>query len=178
MRGRLAILGSSYRTRELRLCYLNIETRVIDAGLARFEHLLKQIGTVRIDPVSSLDDKNLFPCDLLIIAAGHLPEEDFHKWLSGLTDRIKRQNAIWIPSLIVAPISFTTLADDIMPFAIDENWYFDVIDPDHLDSLPMRVANLLRIHDHLHELSRYEKSLADLQADVRQMQQKLEGDVD
>ena len=65
-----------------------------------------------------------------------------------------------------------------MPFAIDENWYFDVIDPDHLDSLPMRVANLLRIHDHLHELSRYEKSLADLQADVRQMQQKLEGDVD
>lgn len=164
----------SFRNRALRICYYNAETRIVDAGLARFESLLKQMGTIQVEAIASLDDPQLGPSDLLIVAASHLLEEDFLKWLQGLAKRMVRQNNIWVPCLIVADVPFSDLADEVLPFAIAENWYFDVMAPDHIESLPIRVANLLRIHDHLHELGRYEKTLNQLSDQVESLRAQLE----
>ena len=53
------------------------------------------------------------------------------------------------------------------------NWYFDIVASDQLDSLPIRVANLLRIHDHLHELHRYSAALSSLTAQTEALKQEL-----
>ena len=53
------------------------------------------------------------------------------------------------------------------------NWYFDIIHPDHLTSLPVRIANLLRIHDHLAELHRYEAELGRMQQNIRMIEAEL-----
>jgi hypothetical protein len=61
----------------------------------------------------------------------------------------------------------------LMEHAIKSNWYFDVVRPEHLDSLPVRVANLLRIHDHFHELRRNSETLDRLQDRVNMLEHEV-----
>ena len=61
-----------------------------------------------------------------------------------------------------------------MLVAAGMNWYFDILSMEHIDSMPIRVANLLRIHDHLHELERYQNTLATLNHRVDQLTLDLE----
>jgi hypothetical protein len=63
---------------------------------------------------------------------------------------------------------------EVLEQTLNSNWYFDLLHPDHLSSLPVRVANLLRMHDHLHELLRYEKELKRMQADIGRIEAELQ----
>ena len=40
-------------------------------------------------------------------------------------------------------------------------------------TLPIRVANLLRIHDHLHELKRYSAALDDITVKVKMLESQM-----
>ena len=75
-------------------------------------------------------------------------------------------------ALIINKAHNLDLAIDIFEH-IQSNWYYDFINPSHLGSLSIRIANLIKIHDHLHELSRYEKELTSLQKQTDQLQQVL-----
>jgi hypothetical protein len=150
-----------FPNRTLRLSYWNIEKRVVDSERLSLETHLRQLGEVKITPVDGLDAPGAMPCDLLIVAAQILASQDFPTWLTGLSQRIQRQGHIWTPALILADIPFAVLRG-ILPVAVRDNWYFDILAPQHIESLPIRVANLLRIHDHLHELRRYGDVVDDL----------------
>jgi len=162
-----------YHQRDLRICYFNTESRILDKNKMILESRLKKLGNVDIIDVSSLEDTSLRPCDLLLVEASQIPEEEFYKWLSGFGKRLVSQGDIWIPALIISDTPFEIL-NSMMPEAIDLNWYFDILDPDHIDSLPIRVTNLLRIHDHLHEVGRYKKTLDGLNASVESLSSELD----
>ena len=161
-----------FPARSLRVCYWNVEKRIVDAERMSLERHLARLGDVRVDSIAALDASDALPCDLLVVAAQMLAAEDFPQWLSGFRRRIKLQNAIWTPCLILADVGFEVLSG-IWSDVTRDNWYFDVMSPSHLASIPIRVANLLRIHDHLHELHRYEAALDDINAKVRALETEV-----
>jgi len=158
--------------RPLRVCYWDSEKRITGATKALLESYLQKLGGVDMVAINSLTDDDYTPCDLIILTGEHVPGEAFANWLSSIQSRLRREHQIWTPALILANTDFNDL-DDIFPWAVKANWYFDVIHTDHLESLPIRVANLLRIHDHLHELNRYHERLAELETKLEQTNSSL-----
>jgi hypothetical protein len=114
------------------------------------------------------------PCDLLLISTTLADDEQFTTWLKALSQKIKKQGMIWIPALIVSKADFK-LVQAVFEQATEDNWYFDIVHPDQMSSLPIRVANLLRIHDHLHEMLRYQGALDDLAQRVSKLESELKG---
>ncbi|MBM4251235.1 MAG: hypothetical protein FJ146_04650 [Deltaproteobacteria bacterium] len=163
---------SMFADRPLRLFYWNADPRVLDADLMQLEKLLKRLGDVKLTSIKSLDLIPQDGCDLLIIAAHSIPKKEFPKWLMGLRSRIHGNGKIWVPALILADVGFDILAD-ILTEVTAENWYFDILMPLHVESLPIRVANLLRIHDHLHELDRYELAIVEVSTRVKELESEL-----
>jgi len=158
--------------RQRRLCYWDTEKRHFDSFKANFERHIKFLPQLTLYQLTSLDDPEFFPCDLLIIYAAHIPDEELPQWIEGLKKRIQAGGKIWTPSLILSPVGFGELSEWLHEYA-DSNWYFDIIHPDQWTSLPIRVANLLRIHDHLHELYRYQDQLTSLQERITTIEQEL-----
>lgn len=122
--------------------------------------------------IPRLDASDLMPCDLLIMNALLVPGPQFKAWFKNFKDRMMAQAGVWLPALIIADCSFGELSD-FMDEVRRSNWYFDVVHSEHFSSLPLRIANLLRIHDHLHELQRYGRHLQDLEQRLKEVEQKL-----
>ena len=160
--------------RRLRLCYWNTDPRVVDAERMDLERHLARLGDVTLDEVKALDAPEAKATDLLIVAAQKVPAREFPVWLTGLRKRIVQQGRIWTPALILADVPGDVLLD-IWAEATRDNWYFDILAPAHMGSLPIRVANLLRIHDHLHELTRYAAALEDINTKVTMLESQIKG---
>ena len=154
------------------IAYWNPDARVIDATKLQVETYLRKLGKIHFKEVQAPDDPSLLPCDLLVVTSTYVPAEEFPKWLKGQESRIVRQGNIWVPALFVSDVDFDVLRE-IWREIQGTNWYFDIVSPDHLASLPVRVANLMRIHDHLHELDRYGKELSSLQQQVHEVEEAL-----
>ena len=161
-----------FPSRSLKLCYWNAEARVVDSERMSLEQHLSRLGDVSVSPVASLDSPELSGADLLIVAAQMVPADKFAGWLGGLRRRIQQQGRVWTPALILADVPFDVLSE-IWPEVTNDNWYFDIMSPVHMASLPIRVANLLRIHDHLHELKRYASAVDDITAKVRILESQM-----
>ncbi len=164
---------SPQRQRSLRICYWDSAKRHFGRHKAIFEKYMKRLGDLSFYEMKSLEDPDFAPCDLLIVAAESVPEENFAEWLREFHQRIKKQQKIWTPAIILSSVGFVAL-EDLLTEANGSNWYFDIINPDHIESLPIRVANLLRIHDHLHELRRYDEKQRSLQEQVDAIEEKLQ----
>lgn len=162
-----------HSNRRRRLCYWDNLRAVTDATKLNIERHLSFLPDFDLQHLKTLDDQKFLPCDLLILNAMDVPGNEFAKWLSGIHKRLKSQHGVWTPTLIFSDANFTTLSEEIHSFAMS-NWYFDIINPQHLDSVPIRVANLLKIHDHLHELLRYQEQLDKMQLQIEAIEQKLE----
>ena len=158
-------MRSIFRRRKLRICYYEADKILLNREKINLEFHLKQLPTFTRVELQSLDSPAFHPCDLLVISALHLPEEDFDSWIKSLYANIAKQGIISSPAVILAEVSFAAMTR-IIDWAIDINWYFDVVTPEHMSSLAIRITNLLRIHDHLHELTRYAAELASLQKRV------------
>lgn len=155
-----------------RVCYWDSEKHLADAQKIAFEHQLKRLGEIEFVKLKSLDDRNFSPCDLLIVAANQVPEDEMFHWLHRLKQRIAAQDSIKPPLMVLSEVVFGTLAENFSKI-IEDNWYFDVVGSSQFESLPIRAANLLRIHDHLHELFRYDKQLKNMLATIGEIEQKL-----
>ncbi|MGE0173896.1 MAG: hypothetical protein AB7T49_13960 [Oligoflexales bacterium] len=158
---------------QLRACYWNSEKKFFGINKALLEKHLKSVGRqLLLKEISTLEEMSLSPCDILIVASDHVPHDKFAGWLTSIQNKIIKNNGIWVPAIFVSSCSFENLLE-LLKTVYQSNFYFDVVASEHLDSLPIRVANLLRIHDHLHELQRYEKQYNTLQADVKKLEEKL-----
>ena len=159
------------RTRRSRACVLNLEPKFVNLPKIKLEIELRAMVDIELVEIKGLDDNAFLPCDLLIVEAQGVSMGDFQLWIKAFQGRLVTQADIWLPSLIVElPVNEARL---LMEHAIKSNWYFDVVRPEHLDSLPVRVANLLRIHDHLHELRRYSETLDRLQDRVNMLEHEV-----
>lgn len=170
----MTVTGLTVLNRTLRVKYLVADKRFVDADRMVLEKNLRRLTDVSLTEIKSVDDPDFYPCDLLIVAARHVAAVDFRKWLDGFRRRVKAQAQVHIPALILTDAAFEDLRD-ILFEAVHENWYFDVIQADHMTSLPIRVANLLKIHDHLHEMARYEQALKDLGDKVTRLEAEVTG---
>ena len=159
--------------RTLRVVYCPADPRVVDGERVRLEKSLKQLGAVQISTVKSLDDLTPSPVDLLAVAAQTVPTEQFPVWLRSFKQRVRKSVGIWTPAIILANLPFEIL-NEVMAEAVQDNWYFDILSGDQLSSIPIRVANLIRIHDHLLELEKYASTLESLSNKVQQLEDDLE----
>ena len=159
--------------RKRRICYWDSDKRFTDAQKINLEKRLDFLPEFDFVKLRTLDSPELTPCDLVIVAAEGIEETIFVDWLTGLNKRMIRQNSIWTPALIATDINVPKLSSLLHKIA-DNNWYFDILEYEHIDSLPIRIANLLKIHDHLHELWRYQAELDGLQAKVLEMEKRFE----
>lgn len=164
---------SYQRQRTLRICYWDGAKRHFGRHKAIFEKYLKRLGDLSFYEMKTLEDPNFAPCDLLVVAAETIPPKNFSDWLRELHQRIKKQQNIWTPAIILSSVDFGVL-EDLLAEVNSSNWYFDIINPEHVESLPIRVANLLRIHDHLHELRRYDEKHRALQEQLAAIEEKLQ----
>jgi hypothetical protein len=160
------------RDRPIKICVLNQEPRIADRSLARIETELAKICEFDLFKISSIDDEEFLPCDLLIIIAHTLENEELTTWVKGLAKRMEKSGKILTPALIIGE-GIDLASKGLMSFAAAENWYFDMVDVEHISSIAIRAANLIRIHDHIHELGRYETSITKLENQVKDLLQKL-----
>ncbi len=161
-----------FQDRSFRVCYWDGEKRIVDSRKSSLERQLKYLGDIDLITLDRLEDPNFDPCDLLIITAEHVPEQEFAAWLVSLESRLTFRKMIRVPALIFADLPIELLAEIYLKSA-KQNWYFDVISSSDLNSLPIRIANLLRIHDHLHELSRYQNQLAIFEEKIEELEKLI-----
>jgi|GEM_PF-867775 len=143
-----------FSDRTLKIAYWNPDPRYVSISHIELEKGLGMLAELSVHAVKTIDHLAEESFDLLVVSAQHIPEIEFPKWLLGLKSRIESQGNIWVPALVVADIGVKSLREVLAP-AVASNWYFDILARDHIASLPVRVANLVRIHDHLGELRRY-----------------------
>lgn len=161
-----------FANRRLRVCVWNPTPNMVSASLGLIETELKRLGTVQLVHLKSLDDQNLLPCDLLVATAIYIDGEHFATWLKGVENRLVKQGGIRVPMMVFAHVDEVTQRQ-LLRWAVDSNWYFDIIDPEHVASMPIRVANFLRLHDHLHEIQRMDQALKHLGEKVSALEQTL-----
>jgi len=164
-----------FAKRKIRIRYWNCEPKVLDSHRMAFEVHLKRLGDLETIAIHSLDDIAVNETDLLVIGAHLLEFEHFSSWLKDVRRTLLSKGAIWTPVLVLAEASFDGLVEILME-SIADNWYFDIVAPRHMASLPIRVANLLRIHDHLHELKRYSQALEEINQKLVELEKKVLAD--
>jgi hypothetical protein len=150
----------------------DLDPKRSDATKLNFERFLKLLPSISVKRVKGLEDPDFLPCDLAVIYAWHLNRIELKAWLENFENRWKKQGAVWIPALIISPLEIFELLST-MEEVWASNWYFDIIHPDHFASLPVRIANLLRIHDHLLELHRYEAELNQMNESIRSIERDI-----
>jgi hypothetical protein len=166
--------------RRMRVCHWNATPGFVSAASAAIEHQLKLLIKLDLVEVKSLDDPALKPTDVLFISADGLEDEQYPAWLKSISARIPRAHGIPTPTIIFGQIS-PAVQSELLRWAVEGNWYFDIVEPGQVSSLTVRVANFLRIHDHLHEIRRMGETMQHLDAKVadmeRQMEQALKGPI-
>ena len=163
-----------YGNRRIRVCTWNATPAMISAEMRQFETELKRLGGIDLITLSALDDPKFIPCDLLVIAARNIDEDNFIDWIKGVALRLQNSGNIKTPAIIQANVSQNTQRG-LLRWAIESNWYFDIVGSDHISSLPIRVANFLRLHDHLQEVNRMQKAVNELTDRVQQLESELSG---
>ncbi|MBF0441171.1 MAG: hypothetical protein HQK54_04640 [Oligoflexales bacterium] len=157
--------------RILTCCYFDNEKVFFNVRKAYIEKELNKVACFSLKKVHSLNIMETEKYDLLLISAEDIADLEFESWLKKLYSKIFVQYSVKLPVLIIADIEHTTL-QDLFLWAIDQNWYFDIISPAHILSLPIRVANLIRISEHLREMSRYNERLIQLENQLIEIKKK------
>lgn len=145
----------------------------VSSASAALDQQLGQFIQLDLIKVKSLDDPQIKPADLLIISAEGIDDEQFSDWVRGISARIPRAHSIPVPTIIFGVVLAPTQRE-LLRWAVDGNWYFDIVEPGHLSSLPVRVANFLRLHDHLHEVRRMTEASDLLSNKVQDMERQLQ----
>ena len=158
--------------RDLRVAYYQVDPRVVGSTVMELERYLSRLGRVAVDPVKELAPVTHQAYGLLVIAGQTLDDESFGPWLTSLKRKVLQQGDIWVPAIILTDVSFQGL-ERVWQEVAQDNWYFDIVRPDHMSSLPIRVANLLRMTDHLSELKNYEKLLTSLTDKVSYLESEV-----
>lgn len=159
-------------SREITVGYLDTQKKFFSSQKGRLEFLLKSFGKIAFREVKSLDDDSLRDCHALLTTADHVPDEDFLKWFLKFEKKVHLMKLIWIPTIILADLELAT-QKSLLDHSLKSNWYFDIVAGSQLNSLPIRLANMIRIHDHLKELYHYDRELNALQGQVLDLETQI-----
>jgi hypothetical protein len=147
------------------------EKRVLNRTKLAIEHAIKRISEVEFISLPSLKPEDISSCDVSIIC-GPNDTALTRPWLEKLVQQFSQPQLIRQPVVILSSWNLEQLSE-ILNFTIQQNWYFDIINPDHIASLPIRLANLIRLHDHLKELANYDRIVRELSDKVQELEANL-----
>ena len=155
-----------------KICYMNRNPRELTTQKLHLERLVKSLGEVSCVDVSSIEDEAVKDSDLVVIGGIDVPEDQLGRWISRIGSRMEDLGNIWVPVIFVSDAKFLALRE-LLNQCAQSNWYFDIVNSAHFESLPVRIANLFRIHDHLKELFRYSEEINTLQERLEELERRL-----
>ncbi len=158
--------------RQLRVAYWDHAPRQVNFIKGQLERHLRDLTEISLFDVQGYEQAVQERADLVVVAADHLDAEIFATWFPNLQGKIAKTQGIWVPALILTKLDFAAVHEQFA-VAYRDNWYCDLIHPDHLSSLPIRVANLIKMHDHLREMERYQSALSSLEQRVDKLNAEL-----
>ena len=156
----------------IRVSYVDCSKQV-NASSVKVEAQLRELLAPHFHVAQGVAQIPAEGCDLAVIKATHLPEANFWSWLNNLEAQLGRGRVVALPALILSQFSFSAQSF-LWRQVARKNWYFDIISQDSLDSIPLRMANLVRIHDHLYEILRYQKTLNELDSQLKSLRSELD----
>ncbi len=160
-------------TKDYKIGFWVLEPKIVSSAKENFAQSLRVLGSIHIqDLEGGADDPQTLDQDLLIVDATHFPMDYFDVWMQGFVKRMMHENRIWIPALIYGDFEFDSVKK-YMDLATQKNWYFDLVSKHDFETLPLRVANLFKIHDHLKEIAEYQNTLQELEDKVKNIENKM-----
>lgn len=160
--------------RRISVCYVNAEPKAISARMLNFEKYLSQLGSVEVQDRETMEAAYAESPDIVIYDALLLDSSGLLGLVKSLYKNVVQSEKIWTPVLIYVRAEFG-LVKELLPFANQVNWYFDLVTEEHLEILPIRVGNLVRIHDHLKEMFAYKSEIATLESRLEEVEAQLNG---
>ena len=157
---------------KIRVSIWNPTPYLVNSSLLLMEKKINSIFDLEIKNITALEDVGLAPCDLLVCAALGIEDEMFETWLRGIVLRIPHQNGIAIPVVVLSRFEIEK-EFNLFHWVVSQNCYFDIVNPDHFESVGIRIANFLRFHDHLHEISRMNGLVDSLHDRVQLLEKQL-----
>ena len=158
--------------RAIKITFVNGTPQIHDTFQAVFLRHCRHMFEIDWRAEASLMSANLQDIDLLILQARHIDADGFEPWLQRQENYLVKNCQIPVPCLILRDMGFDELSNIYLERA-QKNWYVDILGTEEVHSLPIRIANLLRIYDHLRELQRYESSVLQLQSRVEDLEKQL-----
>lgn len=159
--------------RSIKITFINGTPQIHDSFQGVFLRHCRHMFEIDWRAETSLMTANLQDIDLLILQARHIDTDGFEPWLRRQESYLIKNCSIPVPCLILRDMSFAELSNIYLERA-QNNWYVDILGTEEVNSLPIRIANLLRIYDHLRELRRYESSVLQLQNRVDDLEKQLQ----
>ena len=148
--------------KQLKVGYFNPDNKIIDRFKLEVETYLKYMFEVQITEFHEMLGSDLSIYDLILADARFVETNFFLSWLKQFSKKMKTNKNIWTPALIMSQLTFEE-ETKIFKEVYFENWYFDIVQEQHISSIPIRMANLMRSSEHLKELIRYQDILESLQ---------------
>jgi hypothetical protein len=157
--------------RNLRITYFDESPKALNLEKVDFELKLKRVFDIAINQTSNIDQVRADDTDLIVAFPSTADGESLMKWIQRYENRTA-QNLSTIPLLVIFRVGFQTVNDAFL-ISHASNRYFDIIHPEHLDSLPVRILNLLKIRDHIAEIGRYDATLKELIKKVSDLETQI-----
>jgi hypothetical protein len=155
------------------LGFCDPERRIIQLAKIFIENCVKRLQDLELAEFTDIKIA-MTHCDALIIAGPNTDAAPI-PWLERLSQEFSSSRiSIMTPVIVVSEWDFDQL-NSLIQLVIDDNWYFDILHPDHLSSLPIRVANLIRINEHLREIETYDRLVNELENRVHKLETSLKG---
>ena len=154
-----------------RVLFIEEKPYSLTKSKALIETHLKQLFPLELLLGASLE---LLPphLDLIFFEKNIADREQAHKILLKTMHDLRAAGELFLPVIF---ISTGTLAHwNHLAKLTALPWYFDLINPAHMDSLPIRVANLCKIREHLLQLQNYQDEMRVLHQRIDEIEIKLE----
>ncbi len=159
--------------KKLVIGYFDAHPKLVSADRMHLENQLQILSDFELRQVDQLSDMSVEETDLMVVRIGLVEQSATTKWLKSFVTKIRTSRLVWVPALILAPGFEMTEIKDLFEYAYQQNYYFDIFTSEQYEDLPLRAANLIRMHEHLQELSRYQEELKQLQERVHQIEYRL-----
>ena len=153
---------------ERKILYLNIDEKMLTSVTIQLEKYFHRLGTFNIQKTGSIRDSE---ADLIIVGT-FFSSEELKTWIKRLIKDLN-ERSIWIPVIFVADLDFEAIYSIVEECFNKTNWYFDLVLSSNMEELAMKIANLIKIHDHLKELKDYHDKLNQMNEEVEKLKQKL-----
>ena len=129
--------------KHITLGYLDLQPNLASNKKLRLEKYLQKLWDIKVINLESTDEILEEDISALLITDWNIPDDNFVQWLNTFEKKIQPNNKKQTPTLILANLGFSFL-EDMISNIIRRDWFFDILHSEHYESIPIRIANLIK----------------------------------